>query len=303
MFCLGRQRPRVGRESGWIPLILLLVSSADAQCGFTTLDQMPDILKTCCENTNATDCSKGFPKFCTLECAKLLVPFYNRCHRTLAKMSSDNMHFKVRELKGFTQSCEHTQLLLHYTTDERVDCAANPEEKQQRVKDVTAACCHQKGQFVCKSEVPWLCNAECATSYVPFFDQCVETDRAINVQQMQKYTTLYETCANLDQNQLQVLVSDVNTLIDNPKCKVNTTGIMTSKGKFTQHFIGVKQSCRDDDASLRKVFGNGATCFAAAQSKRACKMGAAKWCTCSCKTEKPPPPPAPPPAPPKDGGA
>ena len=139
----------------------LLFSGRGAQaqqgnCGFDRLLTADSILATCCESTNATDCSKGFPQKCTLECGKLVVPFYHACSATMKSMHT-LFKFSARDMKAYVQNCEHTQELFHHKSGPG-ECADNSEQKALRVQDVTAACCYQGGKFVCQDEVPWKCN-------------------------------------------------------------------------------------------------------------------------------------------------
>ena len=66
---------------------------------------------------------------------------------------------------------------------------------------------------------------------MPYFDQCLSRDSTIGVADLQKYTHLYENCANMDGVETGVLMADLNELMDNPKCRVNTTGIVARGGK------------------------------------------------------------------------
>ena len=199
---------------------------AQTHCGFDRLVNTESILATCCESTKARDCGKGFPPKCTLQCAKLLVPFYNSCAATLKTMPKGHFKFPIRALKSMVQNCEHTQELFTHSIVAG-QCATNAKEKEKRILDVTEACCTQGGKFVCKNGMPWKCNAQCATAYVPFFDQCIKQDTAISVKGLQKYNQLYENCANMGSKEVVFLLSEINVLIKNPKCVVNTTGIKT----------------------------------------------------------------------------
>ena len=266
-------------------VFVLLVGEAYAQstCGFDRLGQLPQIEATCCESTSAKDCSAGFPKTCTLACAKVIVPFYNACGRMLKSMPKNNLKFGVRAMKEYVENCEHAQELFHYSKKE---CAASEKDKQQRVLDVTQACCHQGGAFVCQNGVSWKCNAECATAYVPFYDDCLKRDGgAVGVAEMQKYNKLYEECANLPEKEVGVLLSDLNDLISNPKCHVNTTGIQSRGGKFALPAFKGPGTCKDDNKGLAKMYA-GQTCLKAAASKSGCKYPkVSDFCGCSCKVQ------------------
>ena len=128
---------------------------AQSACGFDRLMQSKSIFATCCESTKSRECGAGFPPTCTLQCAKLIVPFYNACAKTLKTMPKGQYKFAVRDMKAYVQNCEHTQELFHYSTNK---CARTSQAKEKRVLDVTRACCTQKGKFVCSNSVPLKCN-------------------------------------------------------------------------------------------------------------------------------------------------
>ena len=216
-------------------------------CGFSTLMTASSTFATCCESTKAKDCGKGFPAKCTLQCAKLIVPFYSLCAKTIKVMPKDQFKFPLQELTSFVQNCEHTQELFTHSTNTG-QCAATTHEKEQRILDVTEACCHQDGKFVCQTGVSWKCNAECATTYVPFYDQCVKKDSAISVQGLQKYNHLYEECANMGSEEVKVLLTDLGHIVENRKCRVNTTGISSRGPKVSSRLT------RSDDPTTRRSF-------------------------------------------------
>jgi hypothetical protein len=252
----GKNRRRHSRSSASskCPLLATLCAvhmlcqprGAEA-CGFESFNRLTPILATCCESTKAKNCSAGFPSTCALACGKLLVPFYNDCAPMLRSMPPQNFPFKLKELKGFVHGCEHTQELFQFST---ATCAASAQAKEQRALDVSAACCSQQGTNVCNHAVPWKCrsactphpgpctvlptyvltlhvccvwiasragDAQCAITYVPFFDDCLKHDAALSISQLHKYTVLYEQCANLGDNEVGVLMADLSLLVDNPK--------------------------------------------------------------------------------------
>jgi len=138
-------------------LALILAGGVSSQsCGFDRLGQLPQISATCCESTKKSDCSAGFPKTCTLRCAKQLVPFHNACHKMLSSMPKENYAFDMQDMDSYVQNCKHTQELFQYSTT--TGCAANDADKQRRVLDVTTACCTQHGNFTCHEGMPWTCN-------------------------------------------------------------------------------------------------------------------------------------------------
>ena len=138
-----------------LQLLTTVHAQQENECGFDRLMQAGSILATCCESTNSSDCGNGFPPTCTIQCAKLMVPFYNSCSKTLKSMPKGHFQFSIRAMKSYTQNCEHTQELFHYSRD---SCADTAKEKEQRIMDVTRACCSQKGKFVCAAGTPWTCN-------------------------------------------------------------------------------------------------------------------------------------------------
>ena len=53
--------------------------------------------------------------------------------------------------------------------------AGGQQGLQAWVDTVNGECCLQHGIDVCRegSEVPWTCNAVCATAFIPFAEQCL----------------------------------------------------------------------------------------------------------------------------------
>jgi hypothetical protein len=147
-----------------ITTLCLLWLACDANaCGFDSFNELNKILGSCCESTSlgnakaSRDCSQGFPNTCTLACADRLVPFYADCHTMMSAMPASNFKFKLKELDLYVQHCQHTRELLEYSAS-TTTCAANAKAKEQRVLDVSAACCSHKGKFTCKNSVPWSCT-------------------------------------------------------------------------------------------------------------------------------------------------
>ena len=53
-------------------------------------------------------------------------------------------------------------------------------------------------------------QAECAITYVPYFQECLKRDNGIGVASAQKYERLYESCANIDEMEVGILITDHN---------------------------------------------------------------------------------------------
>ena len=153
------------------------------------------------------------------------------------------------------------------------------EALRERVLDVNAACCEQEGEFTCERDdgIPWECvqiplpslqpasssstskprfcrpgNARCSVSFVPFFDECFDERTVTTVDQLTKYTLLYEQCANQPEREVRAMIGSIDAMIENPMCRVNVTGILPrgenisiARQHSSDHISG--DECVDDD--------------------------------------------------------
>ena len=80
------------------------------------------------------------------------------------------------ELSDFMGPCRQTVVLMESSHE---SCSAEEAGGQQGlqawVDQVNGECCLQHGIDVCRegSEVPWTCDARCATAFIPFAEQCL----------------------------------------------------------------------------------------------------------------------------------
>lgn len=179
-----------------------------------------------------------------------------------------------------------TTELHHYSDGET--CSESEADLEERVLDVNTACCTQGGQFSCGStdgeydDVPWGCNARCAVSFIPFYDECFRGLTVTTVDELEKYNLLYEQCANQGEEEVRSMIEVVDSFLRNENCTINVTGITTRSGNFTIDRT-VPEPCVDDDAALQAMMP-GETCIdAAANGGIGCTMvGVPEICACSC---------------------
>ena len=72
--------------------------------------------------------------------------------------------------------CRQTVVLMESSHEScSAEEAGGEEGLQAWVEEVNEQCCLQHGIDVCRdgSEVPWTCNAVCATAFIPFAEQCL----------------------------------------------------------------------------------------------------------------------------------
>jgi len=72
--------------------------------------------------------------------------------------------------------CRQTVALMESSHEScSAEEAGGEQGLQVWVDQVNEACCAQHGIDVCRDgdEVPWTCNAVCATTFIPFAEQCL----------------------------------------------------------------------------------------------------------------------------------
>eukprot|EP01046_Picozoa_sp_COSAG06_P005463 COSAG06_NODE_244_length_19215_cov_20.256853_16_plen_215_part_00 len=85
----------------------------------------------------------------------------------------------------------------------------------------------QDGVFECAEGVPWTCDAECAIEFGPYWETCMLQSGLGGTGDMEGFATLYDTCKNLPPGENAVLMHTVNDIINDPWCRINTTGIIS----------------------------------------------------------------------------
>ena len=85
----------------------------------------------------------------------------------------------------------------------------------------------QNGVFECAEGVPWTCDAECAIEFGPYWETCMLQSGLGGTGDMEGFATLYDTCKNLPPDENAVLMHTVNDIINDPWCRINTTGIIS----------------------------------------------------------------------------
>eukprot|EP01046_Picozoa_sp_COSAG06_P086546 COSAG06_NODE_33134_length_494_cov_4.888608_1_plen_107_part_00 len=85
----------------------------------------------------------------------------------------------------------------------------------------------QDGVFECAEGVPWTCDAECAIEFGPYWESCMLQSGLGGTEDMEGFAALYDTCKNLPSGENAVLMHTVNDIINDPWCRINTTGIIS----------------------------------------------------------------------------
>jgi hypothetical protein len=75
--------------------------------------------------------------------------------------------------------------------------------------------------------VPWSCDAECAIEFVPFWETCMLSSGMGNSADLASFASLYDTCQTLPPAEGMLLMREVNNLINDPWCDINTTSIIS----------------------------------------------------------------------------
>ena len=215
--------------------VLLLPSCARAQCSFAMLTDLDSILPVCCGGTAAEDCSGGMPARCSPECAELLVPYWDECSTMIQLMGGDMLTFDLDSMQSFIEPC--TQTLLLQTSG--ADCAESADVDSW-VQDVNTNCCTQSGINVCTAGtgIPWLCNVECALTFLPFVEYCMAPEDLTP-----EFAQLQTTCSSMNSyapEEVAGLIADVNELADNTQCHIDTSYIVSADG------TGGGSSCVND---------------------------------------------------------
>ena len=249
-------------------------------CGFARISEVHGITATCCESLGDDDCSTGFPTTCASACADVLVPFWEECGTFVEGLSSASFNFDIPSFGVFAGVCRNARSLVHFANGV---CSSDDTSLQTRVQDIQQSCCVQNGQNVCLDGVPWSCNALCAVPFMTFFNSCIEPG-VMGVDDLTAYRSLYESCQNLDPTEKGRLVSNLESLVEDETCQVDTSTITSAGATDGGLPMSATEDCLDDDEELQKVFGDGFTCISASASAMCVLVtaNAPLACTCSC---------------------
>ena len=77
----------------------------------------------------------------------------------------------------------------------------------------------------------------------------------MGVSDLDSYRGLYNNCANLAPDEKQILISDLESLVADETCQVETATITSAGAEDGQLPPSATQQCVDDDAALQTVFG------------------------------------------------
>eukprot|EP01046_Picozoa_sp_COSAG06_P001318 COSAG06_NODE_42_length_29897_cov_42.547721_23_plen_197_part_00 len=133
-----------------------------------------------------------------------------------------------------TGPCHHTNVLFAHAAAGGCDAELLPIWTD----DVNAACCQQNGVFECDAGVPWTCDAECAIEFVPFWETCMLSSGMGNSADLASFASLYDTCQTLPLAEGMLLMREVNNLINDPWCDINTTSIISVRSPSMRAAVG-----------------------------------------------------------------
>eukprot|EP01045_Picozoa_sp_COSAG04_P033230 COSAG04_NODE_6796_length_1253_cov_5.317308_2_plen_155_part_00 len=116
-----------------------------------------------------------------------------------------------------------------------------------------------------------------------FFTSCISSG-VMGVEDLSGYRALYESCQNMEGQEKGVLVSNLNSLVEDATCIVDTSSITSAGAQDGALPASASGQCTDDDAEVVKIFGEGFSCVSAAASQM-CSLiiaNSPRACTCSC---------------------
>jgi hypothetical protein len=99
------------------PLLIMIsgpfgpYGSASAQCLTAEVVDVEAIVATCCEGV-VGECKESFPASCSHSCARLVVPYADKCGEMLTIMGDDMFpNFSVTKFTEYSGSCRQTLVL------------------------------------------------------------------------------------------------------------------------------------------------------------------------------------------------
>ena len=103
-----------------------------------------------------------------------------------------------------------------------------------------------------------------------------------------KYTLLYEQCANQPEREVRDMIGSIDSLLENPLCRVNVSGILprgenvTIERHHSSDHTLTGEECVDDDSKMLVLTGMETTCTEVAASDIGCGLvGMPEACECS----------------------
>eukprot|EP01052_Picozoa_sp_SAG31_P039928 SAG31_NODE_5653_length_2403_cov_1.310330_1_plen_361_part_10 len=122
-----------------------------------------------------------------------------------------------------------------------------------------------------------------------FFSECIDTG-VMSVADLTSYRTLYKSCLDLGPQEMGVLVDNLDTLVADPTCRVNTSAITSFDAMAGMLPSSADGRCVDDNDRLRSELGGGEdlTCSSAAGNGMCgviVSNAAENPCACSCPTD------------------
>jgi hypothetical protein len=106
----------------------------------------------CCDQEGQEDaCNRGFPTVCTRECAALIVPFLERCHKVMDILGPDAFpEINFGDLGRFVAGPCHSMMLLTASVDGET-CAEDDLVYDTMAADIHQSCCMQEDECVVQS--------------------------------------------------------------------------------------------------------------------------------------------------------
>ena len=216
------------------PALLLLVVHVGGAlgCSLSTVnDGVRGVTAVCCGSSTGDACGASFPARCEPECAALLLPFWDECADTM-QLVGDTLPFDLQGMTDFAALCAHTGALF----DGATSCAAGSSTSgslETWAGEVNAACCEQGGVAECDgaSKVPSSCDAECASAFLPFAEECLGLPDPAPPPAAAAFARLYQTCMEMNTrapDEVAALLDTVNALVANPRCTIDTSSIVSA---------------------------------------------------------------------------
>ena len=111
----------------------------------------------------------------------------------------------------------------------------------------------------------------------------------MGVADLSSYRALYKSCMGLHPDEMNILVENLNSLMADESCNVNTSTITSADASAGGLPTSATEGCVDDDEALIGIFGEGddLSCASAAASQM-CSMivaNSAEICACSCPAD------------------
>jgi hypothetical protein len=212
----------------WLVILVLstaVIKNGAMGCKIDDVYELNSIVQSCCEAEDDPTCASGFPTSCSRACAELLSPWWDECGELATVIGNDAFDFDLDGVTAFVVPCKQTEILLARAGGDAELC--NGDALEKRVAAINSACCEEGGVNVCAEGTPNQCDTECATTFIPYYEQCLD-GRSVTGVGMQPFVKMHLECGEqLPPAEVALLYDDVVSKIDNPACTIDTSGIVT----------------------------------------------------------------------------